>query len=96
MGPLESTKFYILLALAVEAQNGASIRRQITGDTLGTYLRDGTLYEALASMVKAGLIERLPGGKTYQLTERGRRRLELESRTLRRAAELSQIRLGWK
>jgi DNA-binding PadR family transcriptional regulator len=74
---------------------GAAIRDQINGDTTGVYLRDSTLYDLLKSMVRAELIEQLPG-KKYRLTEKGRRKLELESRTLREAVSLSQQRLGWR
>jgi DNA-binding PadR family transcriptional regulator len=89
-GPLESTKFVILLALAAGPRHGAGIRDQIVADTLGVYLRDSTLYAALASMTKAGFIGR--NGNEYQLTERGRRILEQESQTLKRATQLSQER----
>ncbi len=93
-GPLGSTKFFILLALAAEPMRGSTIRDQITGDTLGAYLSDGTLYEALASMKRVGLIEDRGGHKVYNLTEKGRRLLEQESRCLGRAVALSKQRLG--
>jgi DNA-binding PadR family transcriptional regulator len=92
---LESTKFYILLALAGGPRTGAEIRQLVLGDTMGIYLRDGTLYEALASMARAGLIER-DEAKIYRLADKGRRVLEHESRVLRDAVQLSRERLGWR
>ena len=94
-GPLESTKFFILLALADGPTSGASIRDRIVGDTLGIYLRDSTLYDALASTERAGLIERSQY-KVYRLTAKGERTLEQASRTLQRAVQLSQERLRWR
>jgi DNA-binding PadR family transcriptional regulator len=93
--PLESTKFYILVALAEGPQHGAEIRGVIIGDAMGVYLRDSTLYAALASMVRVGLVER-DEHKVYRLTDKGRRILELETRTLQQAVELCQKRLGWR
>jgi len=97
-GPLESTKYHILLALASGPQHGAAIRDQIIGDTLGTYLRDSTLYDALPSLLRAKLIEELPSHeprrRQYQLTDRGKQALEWAARTHKRAAELAYQRLG--
>jgi DNA-binding PadR family transcriptional regulator len=92
---LASYQFYILLALADKALSGAEIQQTIIGDTVGMYVRDSTLYDALANLANAGLISKSPS-KVYRLTEVGRRRLEVESRTLRDAVRLSQVRLGWR
>lgn len=95
---MESTKYFILLALAEGPLHGTAIRDQMVGDTLGIYLRDSTLYSALKSMLKAGLIEQLESeqayGKSYRLTGIGRKRLENEARRHVRAVHLAGERLG--
>jgi DNA-binding PadR family transcriptional regulator len=89
--------YYILLALADEPLHGLGIQKRIIGDTLGFYVRDSSLYTSLKVLEREGLIEKAPGPPhrvTYKLTEKGRRTLEYESRTLRRAVELAQQRLS--
>jgi DNA-binding PadR family transcriptional regulator len=94
----ESTKFYILLALAQGPNHGYAIRGQIISDTVGLYLRDSTLYSALKSLERAGLIEpgNSPDGRRilFQLTQAGWRKLDIESQTWKRAAELARRRLA--
>jgi DNA-binding PadR family transcriptional regulator len=95
-GPLESTKYLILAALAAGAKHGTAIQSQIVGDTQGVYLRDSTLYSTLKSLVQAELIEETSTGyrRVYCLTEKGRRILGLEARRHRWTAELVGQRLG--
>jgi DNA-binding PadR family transcriptional regulator len=90
---LYAYQFYILLALAVEPLSGAGIQKRIIGDTVGRYVRDSSLYDALSVLAEAGLLERL-ANKTYRLTAKGRRRLEVEARAMVRATRLAQERLG--
>src|SRR5207245_1433453 len=96
-GPLESTQYFVLVALAAEPQHGSALRGQINGDSLGVYLRDSTLYFTLKSLLRDGYIEELPTHdrrqRVYELTEKGERRLELEARTHRRVAALALERL---
>jgi len=95
--PLESTKYFILLALAAEPMHGTAIRRHIVGDTLGYNLRDSTLYSALKSLLVAGLIEEALGSDAYryvyQLSAKGYHALETEVRVHRRAVALAEQRL---
>jgi DNA-binding PadR family transcriptional regulator len=97
-GPLESTKFYVLLALAAGPLHGTAIRRRMLGDTLGIYVGDSTLYAVLQSLVRDGLIELMSHErarlKVYQLTEAGRQRLALETGRLERALRLARVRAG--
>ncbi len=97
---LENANFYILLALAEGPKHGLGIQQQIIGDGVGLYVRSTTIYAAIRVLVRGGLVEAVGDGagyrKAYRLTERGRRRLELESRTLSRATQLAQERLGWR
>jgi len=97
---IESTKFFLLLALAAAPNYAAKLRRQIIADTTGCYLGDGTLYEALASLVRRGYIEvaavtqSRSNQRTYQLTARGRHILQVEALRFGQAAQLAQQRLG--
>jgi DNA-binding PadR family transcriptional regulator len=92
--PLGSTKYFILLALAAGPQHGAGLRERIVGDTLGFYIRDSTLYDALKVLARDGYIE--GAARTYRLSEKGKKMLESESRIYKRAAELAQQRLRWR
>jgi DNA-binding PadR family transcriptional regulator len=98
--PLESTKYFVLLALAAGPNHGAEIREQVIGDTMGVYLRDSTLYSTLKTLLKDGHVEELPAWdrqrRVCRLSEKGRRALELEARTHGEAARLAQRRLGWR
>jgi DNA-binding PadR family transcriptional regulator len=99
---LESTKYFVLLALASGPLHGYAIRERIIGDTLGIYMRDSTLYSVLKSLVRDDLVEGpfrdslKPAYTVYQLTDRGKRKLEDESCTLRRATTLAGERLGYR
>ncbi len=93
--PMVSTKYFLLLALAVGPQHGTAMRKQMLDDTLGYWVRDSSLYDCLKSMLSDGLIEQInvrdPVRKVYRLTDKGERLLALEVRTHKRAAEL-----GWR
>jgi DNA-binding PadR family transcriptional regulator len=96
--PFESTKYYILLALAVGPQHGLAIQSQIVDDGLGLYVRSSTIYGALKAMTRDGLIEEAdPGTASYRrefrITEKGRRKLKLESQTLERTVRLARERV---
>jgi len=95
---LESTKYFVLLAVADGPAHGTAVRKRIVGDASGVYLRDSTLYASIKSLRAAGLIEEIGNGhsyrRTYQLTAKGARQLMLEARMHKRAAELALQRLG--
>ena len=98
---LETTHYFILLALAEGANYGYYISDQMIGDSVGAvYLRPSSLYDALKTLEKSGHIERLAGpeGKTtrksYRLTEFGLRQLVSAAHMHERAARLSRSRLG--
>jgi DNA-binding PadR family transcriptional regulator len=89
--PLTETTFYILISL-LQPKHGYGIMQnvsKISGDEVK--LGPGTLYGALNTLLKQGLIERLgelegeAGGerrKIYGLTELGRRAVDVECRRL--------------
>jgi DNA-binding PadR family transcriptional regulator len=89
--PLTETTFYILISL-IRPRHGYGIMQnvsRISGEEVK--LGPGTLYGALNTLLKQGLIERLgelegeEGGdrrKIYGLTEFGRRAVALECRRL--------------
>lgn len=78
--PLTETVYYILLAL-VEPGHGYAVMARAEALSEGAVrLAPGTLYGALETLVKQGLIARVPSEdprrKVYQVTELGYRTLE--------------------
>jgi DNA-binding PadR family transcriptional regulator len=96
---LTGHNFYIVLALAQGPAHGLAIQKRIIGDTSGWYLHGSTLYAALKRLEREGLIEvdRKDSLRTYYcLTSKGKRWLELESRTLEMATRLARQRLSYR
>jgi DNA-binding PadR family transcriptional regulator len=89
--PLTESTFYILISL-VRPRHGYGIMQNVAGISADEVkLGPGTLYGALNTLLKQGLIERLgdlegeEGGerrKIYGLTPLGRRAVEIECRRL--------------
>jgi DNA-binding PadR family transcriptional regulator len=94
--PLTETTFYILISL-LQPRHGYGIMQNVTRISADKVkLGPGTLYGALNTLLKQGLIERLgelegeEGGerrKIYGLTGLGRRAVEVECRRLEALAE---------
>jgi DNA-binding PadR family transcriptional regulator len=94
---LTGHNFYIVLALAQGPAHGLAIQKRIIGDTSGMYLRYSTLYSTLKRLERDGVIEveRQEKIRTYYcLTNKGKRWLENESRTLEFATRLAKQRLS--
>lgn len=88
--------FYILIALAGQPLHGYAIMKQIEDQSAGSVtLGPGTLYGALKRLLEEELIEEVQGtterGKRhYQLTEKGRKQLTLETQRLEAMVRLSR------
>lgn len=105
-GVFETTKYFVLLALAKEAAHGYALTGQMIADSVGgIYLRPSTLYATLQALEKAGLTERVGrwaagetgeanARKVYRLTTLGQRRLADQARMHERGAQLAKARLG--
>ena len=93
---LTEQMFYILLCLQRECC-GVDVMEQVSGMTEGrVVIGPGTLYSLLESFLKEGFIQetRVDGRKrSYQITVKGRLRLEEEVQRLRRQTE-DYIRFG--
>lgn len=86
--------FYILLALSAEPMHAAEVDRQIIGDTMGTCIKQATLYNEIRRLVQAGLIEPMGNEwpQAWRLTNEGKRLLKLEIGTLKWVLEVAQRR----
>ena len=93
---LTEQMFYILLCLQRECC-GVDVMEQVERMTEGrVVIGPGTLYSLLESFLKEGFIQetRVDGRKrSYQITVKGRLRLEEEVRRLRRQTE-DYVRFG--
>lgn len=84
--PLTETVYYILLALASPAHGYLIMSRveQMSGGQVK--LAPGTLYGALANLLKQGMITQLPSEdprrKVYQVTEDGARILGADTQRM--------------
>jgi DNA-binding PadR family transcriptional regulator len=64
-------------ALSSGEQTGTEVQSQIVGDTVGVYVRDSSIYTVLRRFVEVGWVE--TKGKSYLLTDEGRRHLKIET-----------------
>ena len=104
--PLSEQAFFILLSLAPSSKHGYAILKDVEDFSIGALvLSTSTLYGALGRMQEQGLIVRVstdevgnarPGlpRKFYELTDRGRRVLEAETRRMQAIVLLAEQRLG--
>jgi DNA-binding PadR family transcriptional regulator len=70
----------VLAALAAGEQTGAEAQANVIGITTGTYISPSSIYWILDRFVEMGLAEQR--GRLYKLTDKGWRRLTLETHTM--------------
>lgn len=92
--PLSETMHYILLALR-EPLHGYAIMQKIEQMSEGTVIvAAGTLYGAMDNLSKSGWIEPVSNEagrrKVYQITDEGKRILEIEQQRLLRIISLHE------
>jgi DNA-binding PadR family transcriptional regulator len=90
----------VLLSLAEHPRHGYSILKDIESMSGGrVLLSTGTLYGALQRLLGDGWIERVPEDdtprdrRTYRLTARGRRNLQIEIERMRHLTKVAALRI---
>jgi DNA-binding PadR family transcriptional regulator len=93
----------VLLSLAEQPRHGYSILKDIDSMSRGrVLLSTGTLYGALQRLLGDGWIERIKeddaprGRRTYRLTARGRRNLQMEIDRVRALTKVAALRMAGK
>jgi DNA-binding PadR family transcriptional regulator len=93
----------VLLSLAEQPRHGYSILKDIESMSDGrVQLSTGTLYGALRRLLDDGWIERVEEDnaprdrRTYRLTTRGRRSLQIEIDRMRHLTKLASLRVARK
>ena len=93
----------VLLSLAEQPRHGYSILKDIESMSDGrVLLSTGTLYGALQRLLVNGWIERVQeentprDRRTYRLTSRGRRNLQMEIERMRHLTEMASLRVARK
>jgi DNA-binding PadR family transcriptional regulator len=93
----------VLLSLAEQPRHGYSILKDIESMSDGrVLLSTGTLYGALQRLLDQGWIERVQeentprDRRTYRLTSRGRRNLQMEIERMRHLNKLASLRVARK
>jgi DNA-binding PadR family transcriptional regulator len=93
----------VLMSLAGRPQHGYSILKDIESMSDGrVQLSTGTLYGALQRLLDDGWIERVEEDnaprdrRTYRLTSRGRRNLQMEIERMRHLTKLASLRVARK
>jgi DNA-binding PadR family transcriptional regulator len=93
----------VLLSLAGQPRHGYSMLKDVQSMSGGrVLLSTGTLYGALQRLLDHGWIERIEEDKpardrrTYRLTSRGRRNLQMEVERMRHLTKLAALRLARK
>lgn len=101
--PLTEPVLLVLLSLAEQPRHGYSILKDIESMSGGrVLLSTGTLYGALQRLVRDGWIERVQeentprDRRTYRLTARGRRNLQLEIERMRHLTKVAALRTASK
>ena len=101
--PLTEPVLLVLLSLAEQPRHGYSILKDIEAMSRGrVLLSTGTLYGALQRLLDHGWIERVEEDnaprdrRTYRLTSRGRRNLEMEIDRMRHLTKLAGLRIARK
>ncbi len=97
--PLSEPVFLVLLSLAEQPRHGYSILKDVESLSGGrVQLSTGTLYGALQRLLGDGWIERVEEGetprdrRTYKLTSRGRRNLQMEIERMRHLTRVAALR----
>jgi DNA-binding PadR family transcriptional regulator len=93
----------VLLSLAEQPRHGYSILKDVESMSGGrVLLSTGTLYGALQRLVDNGWIERVEEDstprdrRTYRLTSRGRRNLQMEIERMRHLTKVAALRMDGK
>jgi DNA-binding PadR family transcriptional regulator len=93
----------VLLSLAEQPRHGYSILKDVESMSGGrVLLSTGTLYGALQRLLDNGWIERVEEDhptrdrRTYRLTSRGRRNLQMEIERMRQLTKLAALRVARK
>lgn len=93
----------VLLSLAEQPRHGYSMLKDIEAMSGGrVLLSTGTLYGALQRLLEQGWIERVEEDdaprdrRTYRLTSRGRRNLQMEIDRMRHLTKLAGLRIARK
>ena len=101
--PLTEPVFLVLLSLAEQPRHGYSILKDIESMSGGrVLLSTGTLYGALQRLLADGWIERVQEDdtprdrRTYRLTARGRRNLQIEIDRMRALTKVAALRMARK
>lgn len=98
MDLLPQVSFSILLALSLRPRHGYEIIKQVDEDSMGKIkLGAGTLYGAIKTLRQDKYIKELPTLKTerrryYQLTDKGRQRLNMELDYFSNTMEIAKAR----
>ena len=100
---LSEPVFLVLLSLAEQPRHGYSILKDVESMSGGrVLLSTGTLYGALQRLLGDGWIERVEEDdaprerRTYRLTSRGRRNLQMEIERMRHLTKLAGLRIASK
>ncbi len=100
---LTETVLLVLMSLAGQPRHGYSILKDIESMSDGrVQLSTGTLYGALQRLLDDGWIERVEehnaprDRRTYRLTSRGRRNLQIEIERMRHLTKLASLRVARK
>jgi DNA-binding PadR family transcriptional regulator len=101
--PLSEPVFLVLLSLAEQPRHGYSILKDVKSMSGGrVQLSTGTLYGALQRLLDQGWIERIEEDeaprdrRTYRLTSRGRRNMQMEIERMRHLTKLAGLRIASK
>lgn len=102
-GPLSEPVLLVLLSLAKEPRHGYAILKDAESISGGrVLLSTGTLYGVLQRLLGDDWIERIEeenaprDRRTYRLTSRGRRNLQMEIERMRQLTKLAALRLAGK
>ena len=101
--PLSEPVLLVVLSLAEQPRHGYSILKDVERMSGGRVkLSTGTLYGALRRLLDEAWIERVEEDETprdrrsYRLTSRGRRNLQLEVERMRHLTKLAALRIARK
>ena len=101
--PLTEPVLLVLLSLAEQPRHGYSILKDVERMSGGRVkLSTGTLYGALRRLLEGAWIERVEEDesprdrRSYRLTSRGRRNLQLEVERMRHLTKLAALRVARK
>jgi DNA-binding PadR family transcriptional regulator len=100
---LSETVLFVLLSLAERPRHGYAILKDVECISDGrVLLSTGILYGALRRLLDQGWIERVEEDsaprdrRTYRLTSRGRRNLQMEVERMRHLTKLASLRIARK